>query len=80
MCISSYSEDILGLNYLDFTVFQTGSLFLFLHDVYPRAIGILPACVYDYFNPHDGYEFLPFKHVNVYLDRDIPDSLIWVCR
>jgi hypothetical protein len=76
MCISSSLEGI-GLNNLDFTVFQTGSLFPF-HDVFSRAIGILPACVYDYFNPQDGYEFLPFKHVNVYLDGDIPDYLIWV--
>jgi hypothetical protein len=36
--------------------------------------------VYEYFNHQDGYEFLPFKHVEVYEDGVIPDSLIWVCR
>jgi hypothetical protein len=40
-----------------------------------------PACVYEYFNDEqDGYDFLPFKQVKLYQNRDIPDSLIWVCR
>jgi hypothetical protein len=58
---------------------QAGSLFLF-HDLFPKARRILPACVYEYFNEQDGYVFLPFKHVGVYVDEDVPDSLIWVCR
>jgi hypothetical protein len=42
---------------------------------------ILPGCVYEYFSEQDGYDFLPFKHVQlVYVDEDVPDSLIWVCR
>jgi hypothetical protein len=35
--------------------------------------------VYEYFHELDGYEFLPFKHVQVYVDDDVSDSLIWVC-
>jgi hypothetical protein len=45
------------------------------HDVFPRARAILPGCVYKYFS-----DFLPFKHVQLYVDEDVPDSLIWVCR
>jgi hypothetical protein len=36
--------------------------------------------VYEYFSYQDGYEFLPFKHVEIYEDGVIPDTLIWVCR
>lgn len=45
-----------GLNYLDFTVLEAGSLFPF-RSVFPRAIFILPGCAYAYFSEHDGYEF-----------------------
>jgi hypothetical protein len=49
-----------------------------------RARGILYfislSSVYEYFNEQDGYEFLPFRHVEVYKDEVVPDSLIWVCR
>jgi hypothetical protein len=34
---------------------------------------ILPACVYPYFSAHDGYEFLPFKHVDLYQNGISPD-------
>ena len=70
-----------GLNYLDFTVLEAGSLFPF-RSAFLRARFILPGCVYEYFSEHDGYEFLPFKHVHMYRDGVRPDSysLIWVCR
>jgi hypothetical protein len=41
-----------------------------------------PDCLYEYFHVLDGYEFLPFKHFEIYVDTISPenDSLIWVCR
>jgi hypothetical protein len=59
---------------------HVGAVFPFFHDVFPRARSILPGCVYEYFSEQDGYDFLPFKHVQLYVDEDVPDSLIWVCR
>jgi hypothetical protein len=56
-----------------------GAVFPF-HDVFPRARAILPGCMYEYFGEQDGYDFLPFKHVQLYVDEDVPDSFIWVCR
>jgi hypothetical protein len=62
-------------NYLDFNILQTGSLYPF-RSVFPRARFILPACVYPYFSAHDGYDFLPFKHVDLYRDGVSPDSYL----
>jgi hypothetical protein len=82
MCLLSFLEDK-GIVVNGYNVIQAGSLFPF-HDMFPRARRILPACVYEYeyFNKQDGYIFLPFKHgtVGVYVDEDVPDSLIWVCH
>jgi hypothetical protein len=53
------------------------------HDVFPTAIEILPDCAYEYFHWLDGYEFLTFKHLQLFKHEHIPeegDSLIWVCR
>jgi hypothetical protein len=58
---------------------HVGAVFPF-HDVFPRARAILPGCVYEFFSEQDGYDFLPFKHVQLYVDEYVPDSLIWVCR
>jgi hypothetical protein len=65
---------------LTLNVFETGSLFPF-RDVFPRAREILPDCVYEYFHVLDGYEFLPFKHFQIYVDTISPenDSRIWMC-
>jgi hypothetical protein len=56
-----------------------GAVFPF-YDVFPRARAFLPGCVYEYFSEQDGYDFLPFKHVQLYFDEDAPDALLWVCR
>jgi hypothetical protein len=50
-----------------------------IRDVFPIARKILPDCVYEYLHVLDGYEFLPFKHFEIYVDTISPenDSFIW---
>jgi hypothetical protein len=70
-----------GIAIHTYNVFNAGVLFPF-QEVFLRARRILPGCMYEYFSEQDGYDFLPFKHVQLYKDGYAPDSdsLLWVCR
>jgi hypothetical protein len=82
MTICSFLEDQ-GLSFLDFKCLRNGVSVSVSRCLSKSQRNITRYCVYEYFHVLDGYEFLPFKHFQIYvLDTISPenDSRIWMCR